>query len=44
MKLSLSSLKVHLAHCAVAPKTGHLIGLIFTTSGTPNIVAAPIKH
>lgn len=44
MKLSFASLKVHLAHCAAAPQTGHLIGLTFTTTGTPNIVATPVKH
>lgn len=41
MKLSLASLKVHLAHCANSPRTGHMIGLIFTQNGTPNIVAVP---
>lgn len=44
MKLSLSSLKAHLAHCANAPHTGHLLGLTFTPTGTPNIVAVPVKH
>lgn len=43
MKLHLSSLKVHLAHCAMCPATGRSIGLTFTPSGVPNI-AAVAKH
>lgn len=41
MKLSLASLKVHLAHCALHPSTGRLIGLLFTTTGTPAIATTP---
>lgn len=41
MKLSLASLKTHLAHCALAPGYACQIGLLFTTTGTPAIVAVP---
>lgn len=44
MKLSLASLKVHLAHCALHPGTGRTIGLIFTPSGTPNLASPPAQH
>jgi len=39
MQLSLASLKVHLAHCALHSGTGRAVGLAFTASGNPNIVA-----
>lgn len=44
MKLTLASLKVHLAHCAMSPSTGRRIGLLFSATGTPAIVAAPCCH
>jgi hypothetical protein len=44
MKLSLASLKVHLAHCALHPATGRSIGLIFTRTGIPALAAAPVHH
>lgn len=44
MKLSLASLKVHLAHCALHPHSGRDIGLIFTVSGVPMVAASPIRH
>lgn len=42
--LLVASLKVHLAHCAASPRIGRLIGLTFTRTGTPNIVAVPAAH
>jgi hypothetical protein len=39
MKLQLSALKVHLAHCAAIPRIGRYFGIAFTTSGIPAIVA-----
>lgn len=44
MKLSLASLKVHLAHCALAPSRGRQIGLVFTPTGVPNVAASPVQH
>lgn len=41
MKLSLASLKVHLAHCALHRGIGRFVGLTFTTSGTPNLAGLP---
>jgi len=41
MKLTLASLKVHLAHCAISPSTGRSIGLLFSATGIPAIVATP---
>lgn len=43
MKLTLAALKVHLAHCAMSPRLGRRIGLAFTATGTPAIVAAPSR-
>lgn len=43
MKLTLAALKVHLAHCAMSPRLGRRIGLAFTSTGTPAIVAAPFR-
>lgn len=43
MKLSLASLKVHLAHCC-ASRQAHRIGLAFTATGTPTIVPVPGQH
>ena len=39
MKLDLSAVKTHLAHCAAVPRIGHFFGLTFTPSGVPGIVA-----
>ena len=39
MKLDLSALKTHLAHCAAVPRIGRYFGLSFTRSGVPGIVA-----
>lgn len=39
MKLHLSAVKVHLAHCSAVPRIGHFFGITFTTTGTPAIVA-----
>lgn len=44
MKLLVASLKVHLAHCAMHPPVGRLIGLTFTANGQPAVVAAPVRH
>jgi len=44
MKLSLASLKVHLAHCALHPTTGRSIGLLFTATGIPAVTASPVHH
>jgi hypothetical protein len=41
MKLSPNLLRVHLAHCALHPRTGREIGLIFTADGTPCVMALP---
>lgn len=41
MRLHLSALKVHLAHCAVFKGTGRVIGLTFTVSGIPAVAAVP---
>jgi hypothetical protein len=43
MKLTLAAPKVHLAHCAISPRLGRRIGLAFTTTGTPAIVATPSR-
>ncbi len=42
MKLSLASLKVHLAHCAIQPSIGRKIGLVFTADGAARIAICPI--
>lgn len=39
VKLNLAALKVHLAHCAAVPRIGHWLGLSFTPSGVPDVVA-----
>lgn len=44
MKLTLSTLRVHLAHCALCPATGRQIGLIFTADGAARVAAVPAKH
>lgn len=44
MKLSLASLKVHLAHCALNPDTSRRIGVLFTASGIPALAAAPVRY
>ena len=44
MKLSIASLKVHLAHCAISPSAGRSIGLLFTTTGNPAVVAVPFNR
>lgn len=44
MTLTLASLKVHLAHCAMDPNRGRQIGLTFTASGLPGIAAVPTRH
>lgn len=44
MRLTLASLKVHLAHCAAHPGIGHAIGLTFTATGVPGITAVPHAH
>lgn len=41
MKLDLSALKVHLAHCCADPGIGRHIGLAFTTTGIPAVAAVP---
>lgn len=38
MKLDLSALKIHLAHCANTSRIGHVLGLAFTASGIPDLV------
>ena len=38
-KLDLSAVKIHLAHCANVRRIGHVIGLAFTDSGIPDVVA-----
>lgn len=38
MKLDLSALKTHLAHCANSPLVGRYFGLAFTKSCVPAIV------
>lgn len=39
MKLDLSAVKTHLAHCANIPRIGRFFGLAFSASGVPAIVA-----
>lgn len=41
MKLQLSALKVHLAHCAYTPRLGRHFGLTFTASGVPGLAVVP---
>lgn len=41
MRLHLSALKVHLAHCAAVAGAGRHFGLTFTKSGEPRIAAVP---
>lgn len=42
MKLSLASLKVHLAHCALSPASRQL-GIAFTATGAPVLIASPVR-
>lgn len=44
MKLTLSALKVHLAHCTAIPRIGRHFGLTFTPNGVPGIAAVPQSH
>lgn len=44
MKLSLASLKVHLAHCTLHRGIGRTVGLTFTASGTPHFASLPAHH
>ena len=44
MKLTLATLRVHLAHCALHPATGRQIGLLFTRTGAAGIAAVPHRH
>lgn len=39
MKLDLSAVKTHLAHCANIPNIGRYFGLTFTPTGVPAIAA-----
>ena len=41
MRLHLSALVVHLAHCAAVPGAGRYFGLTFTASGLPGVAAVP---
>ena len=41
MRLHLSALKVHLAHCAAKLGAGRYFGLTFTASGLPGVAAVP---
>lgn len=41
MKLTLSSLKVHLAWCSAAPAIGRALGVVFTTTGIPEVANVP---
>lgn len=41
MKLHLSALKVHLAHCTAARGIGRLFGITFTADGIPTVAAVP---
>lgn len=43
MRLHLSALKAHLAHCAAVAGAGRYFGLTFTTSGVPAIAAVPTR-
>ena len=44
MKLTLASLKVHLAHCDNIPRIGCHFGITFTASSIPAVVATPLAH
>ncbi|MBS1188932.1 MAG: hypothetical protein H6R10_724 [Rhodocyclaceae bacterium] len=44
MKLHLSALKVHLAHCAVSRSIRRNVGVVFTESGVPKVAALPVRH
>lgn len=44
MKLTLATLRVHLAHCALHPAIGRQIGLLFTRTGAAGIAAVPQRH
>lgn len=37
--LHLAAVKTHLAHCAAGPRIGHYLGITFTASGVPAMVA-----
>lgn len=44
MKLSLASLKIHLAWCSAAPAIGRAIGVVFTANGIPAVANVPTSH
>lgn len=44
MKLHLSALKVHLAHCAAYPSVRRNFGVMFTASGSPQVGVLPRQH
>lgn len=44
MKLHLSALKVHLAHCAAYPSIRRNFGVMFTASGIPAVAILPVCH
>jgi hypothetical protein len=41
MRLHLSALRVHLAHCAAYPSVRRQFGLTFSRTGVPGIAAVP---
>lgn len=44
MKLHLSALKVHLAHCSAYPSIRRNFGVLFTTTGVPQVATLPTRH
>jgi len=44
MRLHLSALKVHLVHCTMSPGIGRSIGMTFTRTGVPVLVAVPQRY
>lgn len=44
MKLQLSALKVHLAHCSAYPSARRNFGVMFTASGVPTVGVPPVRH
>lgn len=41
MRINLAAVTVHLAHCRAIPRIGRHLGITFTASGVPEVVAVP---
>lgn len=44
MRLHLSAVKVHLAHCAAVPHIGRYFGIAFSSDGAPAIVMVTARR